>query len=171
MVRMRVIAAGVATCFAVLGAGSSFAQSSPAVSTPFDRLAQLTLDTVAARFAALEMERPALLIRLVPEHSAVLALDQRREILCDVMRDLPHGAAAAQEEVSSRVAQAIEERLAGLAIDRRFLILDRSPTHLDVRAVDALIAALERRRSELRLPGGAGLCGASSPGQRSVAPT
>lgn len=162
MVRMRVAVTGVATGVALLAGTSGSAQSAPATaSTPVDRLAQLTLDTVATRFAALEMERPALLIRHVPEHSAVRALDQKRTILCDLLRDLPHGATGAQDVVSSRVVQAIEERLAGLAIDRRFLIVDRSPTHSDVRAVEGMIAALERRRSELRLPGGAGLCGAS----------
>lgn len=167
MVRMCVAVAGVATGFALLAASSGSAQSTPVTaSTPVDRLAELTLDTVATRFAALEMERPALLIRLVPEHSAVRASDQQRTILCDVLRELPHGATRAQELVSSRVALAIEERLAGLAIDRRFLIKDRSPTHSDVRTVEGMIAALERRRSELRLPGGAGLCGASSSGQR-----
>ena len=172
MARMRVVVAGAATGFALLAGSSGSAQNTPAsASTPVDRLAQLTLDTVATRFAALELERPALLIRLVPEHSAVRALDQQRKILCDVLRDLPHGATGAQQYVAGRVVQTIEERLAGLAIDRRFLIIDRSPTHSDVRAVEGMIAALERRRSELQSPGGTGLCGATPPGRRRAAPT
>lgn len=167
VVKIRRIAAGIATGLALLSAGSGFAQSTPATaSTPVDRLAQLTVDTVATRFAALEMERPVLLIRLVPEHSAVRALDQRREILCDVLRSLPHGVAGAQEDVSRRVVEAIERRLAGLTIDRRFLIMDRGPGHSEVRAVEGMIAALERRRTELQSPGGVGLCGASPPEQR-----
>ena len=167
MVRMRVVIAFVATGSALLAVKPGSAQSTQATAnTPIDRLAQLTLDTVAIRFAALEIERPALRVRLVPEHSAVRALDQQRKLLCDVLHELPQGEAGAQEDVSGRVVHAIEERLAGLAIDRRFLTIDRSPTHSDVRAVDAIIAALERRRSELRSPGGAGLCGARSPGER-----
>ena len=165
---MRVTLAGLATCCSLFGGRVASAQSmatTAQASASDDRLAALTLDTLASRFADLELQRPALLVRLTPEHSDVRAVDRRRQILCEALRELPHRPADAWQVVSARVLRPIEERLAGLRIERHILVAEHRPAH-DVRALEAVIEALERRRSELLAPGGNGLCGTSQPGQR-----
>ena len=168
MAAMRMALAGFALCCWLYGQPVASAQgmaTSAQVSASDDRLAQLTLDTLARRLAALELQRPALLVRLVPEHSDVRAVDRQRQTLCEALRELPHRPANAWEAVSTRVVRSIEERLAGLVIERHILVAERRTTH-DVRALESVIEALERRRSELLAPGGRGVCGESEPGQR-----
>ena len=130
-----------------------------------DRLAQITLDSLSERFAALEIQRPTLLIRLTPQHEDVRAIDRRRLILCEAVREMPRRPTNAWEVVSGRVVRPIEQRLAGLRIERHIMVAERRPAH-DVRTLEGVIEALERRRKELLAPGGQGLCGASESGQR-----
>lgn len=165
---MRSFLAGAATCLALFGQGSASAQSPSPVAGPaprVDQLTQLTLDSIAGRFAALELERPTLLIRWVPEHSEVRALDQRRQVLCEMVHELAQGTANTRKGVSAHVARVIEERLAALAIDRRLLIARHHPAHSDVRALEGVIAALQGRRSELQAAEGQGLCATSAGNQ------
>ena len=82
-----------------------------------------------------------------------------------MMRELAHGSPKAKALVAEHVVRTIEERLASLAVERRLLLVTRNSSHEDVRAAEAVIAALERRRSELRATGGERLCIASDPGR------
>ncbi len=166
---MRSLLAAVAMCFAFVGERSAWAQSGSPVDSlvpRVDQLTRLTLDTIASRFAALELERPTMLIRRTPEHHEVRALDQQRQVLCEMLQELAQGTTATLDAVSAQIARVIEERLAALAIDRRLLIANLHPAHPDVRSLEGVIAALQRRRNELRAPGGVGLCATIAPGQR-----
>ena len=166
MSHMRIALVALAIC-STLFADSICAQdtiTSAQASASDDRLAQFTLDSLSERFAALEIQRPTLLIRLTPQHEDVRAIDRRRQILCEAVREMPHPPTNAWEVVSARVMRPIEQRLAGLRVERHIIVAERRPAH-DVRTLEGVIEALERRRKELLAPGGQGLCGASESGQ------
>jgi hypothetical protein len=81
----------------------------------------------------------------------VSLVDRRRQALCEALDELPQGSAKAHEFAAARIVDAIEEKLAGLAVDRRLLSVERSASHPDLRALDGSIAELERRRRELNV--------------------
>lgn len=115
-----------------------------------DGLTQAIQDTIAARLAALEIQRAELVgTGRSPQHPELVAVDRQLTALRTQLSELPN-ARAARATVNLHVLRAIEARLAGLAVDHRLRELTLPANHPDLQATVATEAALQRRRSELQ---------------------
>ena len=130
------------------------ASSAPRGAAPSrpDGLTQAIQDTIVARLVALELQRPELLASgRSADHPDVVAVNRRLVALRAQLSELPT-AMAAEGALNAALMRAIEAKLASLAVERRLRALELPANHPDLQAMATLEAALQQRRSELRIP-------------------
>jgi hypothetical protein len=116
-----------------------------------DGLTQAIQDTIAAHLTALELQRPELLASgRAPDHPDLVAVTRRLAALRTQLSELPNPKAA-EATVNAALIRAIEAKLAGLTVEHRLRALELPANHPDLQAMAALEAALQQRRSELRM--------------------
>ena len=118
-----------------------------------DRLAELTLDTIAARLAAVEVRRSELnATGRAATHPDVVTVTRQATLLRQMLRELPRPAAA-ETYANGVILRAVEARLASIAVERPLLAAERGASHPDVQVLAAEEAQLRQRRLELRAAG------------------
>jgi len=118
-----------------------------------DRLAEVTLDTIAARLAALELRRSELnATGRAATHPDVVTVTRQATVLRQLLRELPRPAVA-ESYVNGVILRAVEARLASIAVERPLLAAERGASHPDVQVLAAEEAQLRQRRLELRAAG------------------
>jgi hypothetical protein len=108
-------------------------------------------DTIAERLSQIETERASLLARYREQSPEIASLDRTRLLLCRDLTEMQR-TISVEAFVTARVLRAVEERLAGLAVDRTVMLARRSPESAEVRNLDRVILELQRRRLQLRAP-------------------
>jgi hypothetical protein len=112
-------------------------------------MARALFDTLTKRLSGLEIERAVLIgsgkSADYPDRQAV---ERQLATLRQFLTELPNPKAT-QVYANQEVLAAIEARLAGLAVERRLLEAER-PNHPDAKAMAAMEAVLQQRRTELR---------------------
>ena len=138
-------------CQAIRRITSAPQPAGPGPLTSLDGVAEAMRDTIAERLASIELERATLLARFRAQSPEITSLDRTRLVLCRDLEELQR-TISVEAFTTTRVLRAVEERLAGLAVDRTVMLIRRSPGSPEVRAIDRTIEELQRRRSSLRAP-------------------
>ena len=126
----------------------------PAAAAPVSSLegvAEAMRDTLAERLAQIELDRVALLTRRSEQSPEVAHLDRQRLVLCRELTELQR-TISVEAITTARVLRAVEERMAGLAVERALSPAGRNAGSPEIRALDSMLVALQRRRSSLRAP-------------------
>ena len=150
--RLRAILAGallLTGCQAIQGITSRAEAPGPVPLTSLAGVAEAMRDTIAERLATLEIERATMLASRNAQSPEVTALSRQRGALCRELTELQR-TITVESFATARVLRAVEERLAGLAVDRALALTRRTAESPEVRALDRMIVELQRRRTHLR---------------------
>jgi hypothetical protein len=113
-------------------------------------LVRATVDTIAAHFVALEVQRlSAEAAGMAEDNPLRRGLELRVGALRDQIRELPDPAPA-ERVVLRHLLDALDARQASLAVRRRQLSVSLSPDNPIVQQAEAEARVVERRRAELR---------------------
>ena len=145
------VAAVLSGCQAIRRITNAPQSRDPAPLTSLDGVAEAMRDTIAERLAGLEIERATMLAGRNDRSPEVNALDRQRLALCRELIELQR-TISVEALTTARVLRAVEERLAGLSVERALALTRRSAGSPEVRALDRMIVELQQRRSSLRAP-------------------
>lgn len=128
------------------GTGGSEARPQARRTPPANERELRLADSVAARTTALELTRAKLVTRYSPEFSKTREVDAKLAALAAATEGL---SAPAKRRVRDAVIRALEERHAGLGLERQQLLVTYEASSLMVTDVTKEQAAIEARRKEL----------------------
>ena len=158
MPRTRLLLAGLALSTTLLTGCQTIRQMTRASQpsgaqslTSLEGVAEAMRDTIAERLAEMELERAGLLATYRPHSPEIISLDRTRVLLCRDLAELQR-TISVEAFTTARVLRAVEERLAGLAVERTVMLGRRNPGSPEVRALDRSILELQQRRLQLRAP-------------------
>lgn len=138
-------------CQAIRRMTTSSPPASPPPLTSLEGVAEAMRDTIAERLAAMEIERATMAATSRAQSPEIIALERRRVLLCRDLTELQR-TISVEAHTTARALRAVEERLAGLAVERTLLLARRNAESPEVRALDRMILDLQARRLQLRAP-------------------